>query len=152
MKKDLMLSLFWIGVSLFAMIGSYELDLGNFRNPGPGLMPFFAGAALFLLSIPLAVKSFRTLQKRKQVEEIPPSNLISFGKVVLVALLMVVHVVLLDSLGYVIDTLLFLVFLFWISGCRKWKVVLIASIGTLVGSYVLFSLFGVNFPKGMFNI
>jgi hypothetical protein len=51
-RFDFLPGLFWIGLSIFAMVGSYRLELGNFREPGAGLMPFLIAAVLFLVAIP----------------------------------------------------------------------------------------------------
>ncbi len=56
-RKELGPALFWLGLSVMVMIGAYQLELGTLHVPGPGLMPFLGGAALFPFALSLVVRS-----------------------------------------------------------------------------------------------
>jgi hypothetical protein len=148
-KNDIAIAFFWIGLSIFVMVFSYELDLGDFRNPGPGLMPFLVGSALLLVSIPLVIKAFSKIQARNGKKEVHGE--VSFVRLSLVLGGLFVHAMLLEVLGYLVATSLLLILLFKTAGCQKWRVVLVASALTVIGSYVVFTSLGVRFPEGIFG-
>jgi len=150
-KYDIVPGLFWIGLSIFAMIGSYRLELGDFRDPGAGLMPFLVGALLFLISLPLVVKSMSELMKRR-ISEKTESGKINFTKIVSVAVSLFLYCFFLQKLGYLAATTLLLLFLFKTASSRKWRFVIIASVLTSVVSYVGFTFLGLRFPRGILGI
>jgi len=146
-QNNIVIPLSWIGLSIFAMVCSYELNLGDFRNPGPGLMPFLVGSALLLTSIPLAVKSLRKLRSKNDKKEV--AGKVNFVKLILVLGSLLAHALLLEILGYLVATSLLLIVLFRTAGCRKWTVVFVASALAVIGSYAVFTLLGVRFPEGI---
>ncbi len=149
-KYDIMPGLFWIGLSIFAMIGSYKLELGDFRDPGAGLMPFLIGALLFMVSIPVVLKSiFRVRNLISEKTESPSINLL---KVVSVSGSLFAYCFLLGKLGYLITTTLLLLFLFKTASSRKWRFIIPSAIVTAVVTYYGFTLLGLRFPRGLFGM
>jgi hypothetical protein len=59
-----------------------------------------------------------------------------------------VYPLLLERLGYLITTLLVLIILFR-SMNNRWSSVLLASVLTVLVSYLLFTYLGIRFPKGI---
>ncbi len=154
MKKryDIFPIFFWIGLSLFVIMGSYHLELGSFQDPGPGLMPFLAGVVLLLLSSFLLVASFFRSQKRSNSETTEDAARISLWKVGSVFGSLVTYALILEKLGYLVATSLLLIFLFKIAGSQKWRTALASSILTVVLTYLFFTFFGLRFPKGILHI
>ncbi|HVP77507.1 MAG TPA: tripartite tricarboxylate transporter TctB family protein [Thermodesulfobacteriota bacterium] len=149
-KYGIVPGLFWIGLSIYAMIGSYPLGLGDFRDPGAGLMPFLIGALLFLTSLPLVLKSIVAVKKR--ISEKAESGKINFTKIVSVAVSLFLYCFFLQKLGYLAATTLLLLFLFKTASSRKWRFVIIASVLTSVVSYLGFTFLGLRFPRGILGI
>lgn len=50
LRRENWLSGFWIMCGLLICVASYRLSLGSLNDPGPGMFPFIAGAALCMLS------------------------------------------------------------------------------------------------------
>lgn len=148
-KYDILPAIFLIFLSIFVILGSYKLELGNFQNPGPGLMPFLLGVGLFLVSIFIAGRSFSKIQKRQDVaKQVAPSK-VNFNKIVLVSGSLVTYALFLEKLGFLFSTLLLLIFLFKIAGSGKWRSVLAASVLTVIATYLVFTYLGIRFPKGI---
>ncbi len=148
-KYEIILLLFWVGLSISVMIGSYHLEIGSFRDPGPGLMPFLFGAALLLLSLPIVFKYFYRVQQENDGTKKTALEKRSLWKVGSILGLLFIYAVMLEKLGYLITTSLFLFFVFKIAGSKKWRSVVIASILTVFGTYLFFTFFGINFPEGV---
>ena len=151
-KYDILAAIFWIFVSIFAIAGSYKLKLGNFENPGPGLMPFLSGIGLLSVSIFIAGRSFSKIQKRSDiVKKVAPSK-VNFIKIVVVLGLLVAYALLVEKLGFLFSTLLLLFSLFKIAGVRKVWYALAASVLAVILSYLVFTYLGIRFPTGIFDI
>ncbi len=52
-------------IGVLAVLGSIQLGLGKFQNPGPGLFTFIAGALLAILSFVLLVREVIPLENLK---------------------------------------------------------------------------------------
>lgn len=148
-KYEIIPILFWVALSLLVMTFSHKLNLGDFQNPGPGLMPFLFGATLLLISLVLIVKLIPKFREKSEREHKAQKEKGNFLKVGLVSGALFVYVFLLEKLGYLITASLVVVFLFKIAGSPKWRPVLIASAITIIVSYVAFTLLGVRFPVGV---
>lgn len=149
-QSHIIITLFWIGLGIFVMIFSYNLGLGRFNNPDAGLMPFLLGGILVLLSLyglivfPLkkARDSGTPKEERRQV---------SYRKIGLVLVGLFMYAFILEKLGFVITTWVFLFLLFRGVG-NRWITTFIASTFTVLATYSLFTFFGVRFPPGIFRL
>jgi putative tricarboxylic transport membrane protein len=148
-KYHIFPALFWIGLSLFVMVFSYRLGLEGFHHPGPGLMPFLLGLLLLPLSLYLLMGS---LLKKREGDETGKGGegQTDYGKIGLVLLALFVYALLLERLGFLITTSVFLLILFRSMG-NRWITVLVASVLTVLTTYFVFTFFGVRFPTGIFG-
>ncbi len=144
--------LFWVGLSIFAMVGSYKLELGRFNDPGAGLVPFLLGALLFILSGPRIIKLLWKRPVVTGIVEKEPSSRINLFKIASVSASLFAYCILLKRLGYLVDTTLLLVFLFKTASSKKWPLVVAISMLTAVVSYFGFTLLGLRFPRGIFGV
>ncbi len=116
-------------------------------GPGPGLMPFLVSGILLLVSLGLLARGLR-----KQAPEVgKPAAKVDYGKILLVLAALFAYAFLLDRLGYVVVTFLLLGLLFWKMGTR-WSYALIASAGTALLTYFLFTYLGLLFPEGILKL
>jgi putative tricarboxylic transport membrane protein len=112
-------------------------------------MSFLLGLILALLSLyGLILSLFRKagdtgLPKEKR----SPT---SYGKIVLVLVALLMYSVILEKLGFVITTWIFLFLMFRSMG-NRWITTLIASTFTVLATYLVFTFFGVRFPPGIFR-
>ena len=150
-KYHFVVSLFWVGLSIFIITLSYKLGLGRLRSPGPGFMPFLIGLCLLPASlysfISLLMQRHRAAGPKREDED--KSNL---TKVFAVTLSLFAYTFVLEGLGYLIATIPLLVILFGCGGGKKrWKTVVMASALTGFITYFGFSYLGVQFPVGIFG-
>jgi cell division protein FtsW (lipid II flippase) len=150
-KYDILPALFWIGLSTFAMIGAYKLELGEFHDPGAGLMPFLLAALLFLTAIPVVIRSISGLMKNQLAEKKEPGK-IDLTRIIAVAVALFAYCFFLPKLGYLIATVLLLLLLFKIANPKKWWVVIIAALITTLVSYYGFGALGLRFPRGILGV
>jgi hypothetical protein len=151
-RYDILPGLFWIGLSIFAMVGSYKLELGDFRDPGAGLMPFLIGAVLFLVSLPIVLKPIFKLKIRNEISKKIDSGKIDLVKVVSVSGSLFAYCFLLQKLGYLITTTSLLIFLFKTASSRNWRSVIIGSLLTVIVTYLGFTFLGLRFPRGVLGV
>lgn len=150
-KYDLAPAIFWGLFSIFVMVNAYKLGLGNFINAGPGLMPFLLGICLFLVSMLLVGNFFWGVKEENGTREgISPAR-IDLKKISLVSLSLFAYALLLKTLGFLSLTTLLLLFLFRIAGSHKWRVVVLASVITILITYFVFTSLGLRFPRGLFG-
>ena len=146
-QSHIITSLFWIGLGIFVLIFSYNLGLGTFNNPDSGLMPFLLGVILVLLSLCNLIIS---LLRKAGEEETPKEGRgqTSYRKVGLVLVSLFTYSFILEKLGFVIVTWIFLFLLFRSMG-NRWITTFIASTFTVLATYFVFTFFGVRFPPGI---
>lgn len=151
-RYDQIGGLLWVGLGLALCIGSIKLGLGGLHKPGPGFVPFLTGGLLGLLGVVLTLH--KTLEILKQKENHGETqNKIEWRQIALSLIALFVYAFLFESLGFVISTLMFLLFLFKMLMPRKWIMPVLLSVSTVIFSYLIFYVWlRVNFPRGIFRI
>ena len=145
MPRDLTSSLFWLAIAIFFAVDSVmHLRLGTLYQPGPGFFPFWAGVVLALLSL---MSLFGSLKKRDML------SLSGFKspKLLLVTGALLAYLLLLETLGFLIVTFLFLLLLFRL-GYRGWGVSAVLALTAAVASFAIFQLWlKTQLPVGPFG-
>jgi len=129
------------GVTL--AIFSWQLDLGNFRMPGPGAWPFLLAIAIALLGGWLV---FRPQPSTKVALKGAPR----WGGLAMALGTLFGYVLILEWLGYIVTTVLLLfVQLHWVENQRWTKSLFISLLGAAI-SFLLFGLWlKVPLPSGI---
>ena len=152
-RHDRMGGLIWLILGIGIIIGSIKLNLGNLHKPGPGFMPFLSGSLLGILGLILLI--YTTLSKGLWEEEVKDRKIKVKGnwKIFLLTLVaLFAYVILLEPLGFILATFLFLFSTFKITEQKKWLVPLVFSVSTVILSYILFSVWlKCQFPRGIFR-
>jgi len=146
MSRDLTSALFWLAFAIFFSIESLtQLKLGTLHQPGPGFFPFWAGVVLGLLSLILLLNSLRN-----QVS-LSLSGLKSW-KLLLVAGALLAYLLLLETLGFVTITFLFLFLLLRLE-YKGWVFSAVSALLGALASYAIFQLWlKTQLPTGPFGI
>ncbi len=145
MSRDLISGFFWLAVAVyFSVEGFMSLKLGTLREPGPGFFPFLGGVVLGLLSLVHLLKSL------KNRDTLSLSGLKS-AKFLLAIGATLAYLLLLEKIGFVTITFLFLLLLFR-SEHKGWVVGTAFALAGAVSSYALFNLWlKTQLPAGPFG-
>ena len=145
MSRDLISSLFWFAVAIyFSIEGFIHLTVGTLSQPGPGFFPFLGGVVLGLLSLIQLLKSIKTR------DSISLPGLKS-SKLLLATGATLAYLLLLETLGFVTITFLFLFLLFRL-GYKGWVFSAALALTGAVSSYALFQLWlKTQLPAGPFG-
>jgi putative tricarboxylic transport membrane protein len=154
MEREKWSSLVWLGVGIFICIGSLRLSLGEFHNPGPGFLSFFAGLTVAGLASVLHIQSRKARPDAKQGKAEPIwSDRQKGSKMVLTVAALLAYAVAMNYLGFLISTFLFLAFLLRAIEPQRWSVALIGSLLASAAFYVIFEIgLQSQLPKGLFQI
>ena len=137
----------WLIFSILICIESYRLGIGSFHAPGTGFFPFWVGMVFGILSLLLLIPTF--IRKRKE-ETI--SEKIRWGSIILVLAFLFIYAIVLEKLGFVVSTLLFIAALLMIIERKKWHIVAIIAILSTLAFYIVFQVWlQSNLPKGVFG-
>ena len=129
---------------------SIRMGIGSFRVPGPGLLPFLAGAAVGLLALLLVVTEALRKEEGPRVGEFWTGA--RWKKVVLVAVSLLLYAVVLSRLGYLIATFALMTLLFSVLGSARLWVRVLAALVTVLLTYSVFRIWlDVQLPKGLFG-
>ncbi len=111
------------------------LKLGSIHVPDAGLLPFLCGAGLVILGIVWATM----LQFAKAKEA--PSEKVLWYRPILSLILMVIYAGVMEAVGYITSTLVFMVAWQQIIEREKWIKTLVISVLGTVAMYALFGYF-----------
>ena len=136
-KKDLISSAFFALCGLLIVTGSLGMSIGRLGEPGPGFLPLIVGAVLVLMSLVLFVN---TLRHRIAEQVVTRMGRKERFKVLATSLSLILYAAAMQPLGFVLVTLLLLLFLFKVIGELGWATSLA---GTLLTTLFFYLLFGV---------
>jgi putative tricarboxylic transport membrane protein len=152
MNKDLISSLFWFCVGLFFCVGGINYQILNHGTPCPGLLPFMVGSTLAILSLSILISSLRKNSNDQSISAPFFSGKGSFKRVLFVCLSLIVYTLFVETLGFSITLLIFMVFLLRYIEPQDWKTVLIVAVISVVACNLLFRGLGVQMPRGIVGL
>ncbi len=148
-KANQFSSVFWLILGLAITSGSYGMGIGTLSHPGPGFLPFGCGAILAGLSVLVFVKGM--LSPREAVgtfKRLWGGTRWYKGLFVVAALL--IYNFTFAYFGFILSTILLLLFLFKAIEPQKWSVAITGALVASVASYVLFARWlDVQLPAGI---
>jgi putative tricarboxylic transport membrane protein len=146
MSRDLTSGLFWFAVAIFFAIEAFtNQNLGTLRQPGPGFFPFWGSIILGSFCLALIIRSLMSSERLEP-------GAIRWPPLLIVLSSLVGYLLLLEMLGFVFVTFLFLMMLFRFANTEWIKSVAWSAIAT-VFAYVLFRHWlQVQFPRGPFGL
>ncbi len=140
MKKTFFISnLVWIGFAAIVCFGGLKLGFGSFHQPQAGFMPFLSGLVLGLLALVDLISGVLNHWKGEKADREIWAN-IHWGKLLLTLVILFIYTVFFNTLGFIIATVLLLLFLYRVMEPRPWWVVVVASIITTGLFYVGFKI------------
>ena len=136
--------------SIFVCIEAYKLNIGTYRQPGPGFFPFLTGAAFGLLALLLFFLSFTRNQRGEERRSFERTR---WRNILLVLVVLYLYALVLEKLGFLVSSFLFVAGLLWIVEGKKWYVLLLVGGIAALTSYAIFQLWlQSQLPKGILGI
>jgi putative tricarboxylic transport membrane protein len=171
LKKDSWLSVFWIVCALLICFGAYRLSLGSLSDPGPGMFPFLAGAALCVLSIIECWNISRAYRngahmlaqtvgegapgaRSASAETVEPLFVNRLGalKAAAIIVALLTYALTMEHLGFILSTTLFIAFLLWLVERQRWYVIVFGSVVSSLTTYLVFKVWlDTALPVGLFG-
>ncbi len=135
--------------------GSLVIGLGSLKDPGPGLFPFLMALCLTFCSV---AHFFSVVGKRSPVAPsvveagMPGGKREGHLRVLLIVFALFAYVLALNFLGFIVTTLIFMIFTLRFIEPQKWTAVFVVSILTTGMSYVIFEVWlETNLPMGFWG-
>ncbi len=125
--------------------GSINLSMGSLKKPGSGFFPFLLAIVLALFSLVLIYQNWA-----RDKSPLPFWQRHNWLRPLLGLIILISYAVLVNSLGFIISTFLFLII--WMALIERlgWKTIFGVSIATTVILFFIFALLlDVPLPKGL---
>ena len=149
-KLDRISSAFWFIFSLFMSYHAYQLGMGSLHEPGPGFVYFWTGIVIALLAATVLAGSFKKHPPEKAQEALFAKDKIT--KVFLVLASLFIYAMLLEWLGFLIMTLLLLLFLLGVIEKKRWAFTIPVSLVVALLYYLLFEVgLQSQLPQGLLD-
>ncbi len=138
-------------LSGLVMGGSSQMPPSASFGPGAGFLPFWLGALLAVLATLLFVSAWRRPATEKDNASVLPGKQALFT-VSLVMGGLAGYILLIEVLGYLMDTFLFVLFLMKVVEREKWFLALKVATATTIGLFLIFQiLLQITLPSNMFG-
>lgn len=145
-NNDQRSSVFWLAIGLAIAFYSRNYGLGTPSSPGAGFLPFLTGVVMALLAL---VVFFQQIPKKKDTLKSLWAHK-KWPAVPIVMASLVAYAILLNYLGFILDTLLLTAFLLRVMEPLSWNKVLAGATGATAGSYAVFHLWlEAQLPAGL---
>lgn len=146
-KKDILSSLFWMAVGFEVCYGGYDLELGTLHDPGSGFMFFWVGVIMIGLSLAVLVKAIRMKPDQKGVGLLRGE--VRWTKILSVLAALVLYAYVFTYLGFILSTVLLLLFLFKAVEPQRWSWAVMGAVISTLTAYGVFQLWlGSQLPRG----
>ena len=145
-RRDRIVALFFVCLSLFICQQSIVIGLGTPGTPGAGMLSFGAGAGMGILAIWSLIQAFRS---KKSHDEVQGDGAFRWGKFLLVCICLFGYAIVADWLGFVLTTFIVVLALFHLFEPKGgWFVVIKAAV-IAAGNYLFFvEWLGLSLPRG----
>ena len=149
MKRETIVSSFWLVFSLYVSFESYRLGLSTANRPGPGFFPFIAAVGIGLIAASRLINSLRVCAS----DENSPLGIAGEARLVLGVIAgMTAYAFLLDLLGFLLCTFLLVAFYLRLVAARPWPTALTFAAAVSLASHLFFDvLLKAELPRGLLD-
>ena len=149
MKREIIVSSFWLIFSFYVSFESYRLGLSTANRPGPGFFPFIAAVGIGLIAGSRLINGLRVHTPDDH------STLGIAGEAGLVLGViagMMAYAFLLDLLGFILCTFLLVAFYLRLIAARRWTSALTFAAVVALLSHLFFDvLLKAELPRGLLD-
>ncbi len=149
-SRDRLSSLFWIAIGAGICYGGYDLELGTLHDPGSGFLFFWLGIIMIGLSLIVFVQG----SSKPGAHAI--GNLfagVQWVKIILVLIALSLYAYFFEALGFILATILLLIFLFKAVEPQRWSIAVLGAVVSSLAGYLVFQVWlGGQLPKGLLEL
>ncbi|MHB8830065.1 MAG: tripartite tricarboxylate transporter TctB family protein, partial [Syntrophales bacterium] len=150
-KAEMIAGVVLLLLSGLVIFGALQMPPPASFGPGAGFLPFWLGVLLAVLATILFVSAWRSQATMQGSEPLFPGKQALFA-ITLVLVGLAVYILLIDVLGYVVDTFLFIVFLVRVVERESWPLTLKLAVAATAGLFMVFHiLLEITLPSNMFG-
>jgi putative tricarboxylic transport membrane protein len=147
-RADRISGIFWLLFSALVIIESYRLGLGTLHQPGPGFLFFWASIALGIMALVVLIRAW--INQKAGEPKISIFGTQNTRKIILVLISLFLYAILMETLGFILVTLLLFIFLLGIIEKKKWWFTVFVSVVVTVIAYLIFEIWlKSQLPKGL---
>ncbi len=140
-----------MAVGIGVCYGGYDLDLGTLPDPGSGFMFFWVGIIMVGLSLGILIRAMRKTGIAGELKILWTE--IRLKKVVSILFALFLYAYIFVPLGFILSTILLLIFLFKAVEPQKWSWAILGAIISTFAAYGIFHLWLRSpLPKGFLGI
>ena len=150
-KADLITGIVLLVLSGYVIQEAWQMPPSASFGPGSGFLSLWLGVVLAVFATILFVSAWHRQATEKDSEPVFP------GKQALLAITLVLvglagYILLIEVLGYLVDTFLFIVFLMKVVEREKWPLTLMVAVITTAALFITFQfLLQITLPSNMFG-
>ena len=151
-KADVITSMVLLVLSGYVIQEAWQMPPSASFGPGSGFLPFWLGVVLAVFAMILLVSAWRRQATEKDGGPIFPGKQALLG-VTLVLVGLAAYIFLIEILGYLVDTFLFIVYLMKVVEREKWSLTLMVAVITTAALFIIFQfLLQIKLPSNMFGL
>ncbi|MGH7852706.1 MAG: tripartite tricarboxylate transporter TctB family protein [Candidatus Binatia bacterium] len=141
-------SVILLAFALGALYESLKLPFGRVNTPAPGFFPTVLAVLLVLVSFLTWLAALR-----QSAGSLQHSEPLSFRKILWNLAALAAFTLLLESLGFLATTIVFLILLLRVVERQSWRMTVTVALCASVASYMILKrLLGIPLPMGFFEI
>ena len=149
-KADLFTGVVLLVLAGYVIYEAWLMPPSGTFGPGSGFFPFWLGIILAVLSLILMIGAALRPKDQNDRSPFPAGQALFAVSKVLGGL--VIFTVLMETLGFIINTFVFVTYLMKVVQRERWWVVLLIAVTTTACLYVVFQvLLGISLPRNMFG-
>jgi putative tricarboxylic transport membrane protein len=150
-KADLITGIFLLVLSGYVIQEAWRMPPSATFGPGAGFLPFWVGMIMATLAVLLLATAWkRRATEADGVSPFPKGKALLAITGVLAGL--AVYIFLMEVLGYVVDTFLYVTFLLGVVEREKWSTTIMVAVATTAGLFLIFQiLLGITLPSNRFG-
>ncbi len=150
-KAEMIAGVVLLVLSGLVIWGALEMPPSSSFGPGAGFLPFWLGVLLAVLATILSVSAWRRQGAEQDSQPVFPGKQALFA-IALVMVGLAIYIFLIETLGYLADTFLLIVFLMKAVEREEWPLTLMVAAVTTVTLFVTFQiLLKITLPSNMFG-
>jgi putative tricarboxylic transport membrane protein len=151
-KAEMITGVVLLALSGLVIWGAEQMPPSSSFGPGAGFLPFWLGVLLAVSATILFASAWRRQPTEKDNRSIFPGKQPLFA-ITAVMVGLAVYIFLIETLGYLVDTFLLILFLMKTVEREKWPLTLIVAVVTTATLFFTFQiLLKITLPSNMFGL